>query len=420
MKHRLSIAHIAPHRIGLSALLLVCWVWSVHCCPAAEPAIEFLERKVKDDPDDFIAWNQLGERFLTRLRDTGDNAWLPRAAAAADASLKSIAENANPGGLALRARVDIASHRFADARDRARRLREIQPAKSTALPILFDSQLELGDLAAAEAALADLQRLDGETFNSQTRRARLAIASGKFNDARKHFGTVRDSAQKLTPPQPAIIAWCEVQIGELAFRTGDWERAEKSYAAALVAVPSHWSAREHIAELRAAQGKYDEALALLTEVIAATSRPELLHAAGDVAKAAGQTALAADFLRRASSAMRASAERGEVLYLHHLASLYSDSLSLPADAVVWAERDIKERQSAGSWDALAWALYLDGKIPEAAEAARKSIASGTRDAHILYHAGMILTSAGDLPAGRLALRAAAEINPRQQAFHFHR
>lgn len=42
------------------------------------------------------------------------------------------------------------------------------------------------------------------------------------------------------------------------------------------------------------------------------------------------------------------------------------------------------------------------------------------DAHILYHAGMIRMSVGDLIGGRAALRQAVEINPRHATFHVHR
>ncbi len=389
------------------------------CCaaePAPDRALEFLESKTKADPDDFIAWNQLGDRFLIRLRDTGDNSWLPRAAAAAAASLRALPENENPGGLALHARVEIASHRFSVAHDCGLRLRELQPGKLAAHLIIFDACLELGDTAAAAAALADIQPLDTNGYNTATRRARLANARGNRDEARAQLTAARDAANT----QPTAVAWCEIQLGELAFRAGDLDAAEKAYTAALAAVPGGWSAREHLAELRAAQGKYEDALADLTQILATTPRPELLHAAGDIANAAGKPALAADFLNRAATAMLASAERGEVLYLHHLSSLYADSLKRPAAAILWAERDLKERQTAASFDALAWALYLGEKLPAAAAAARSALATGTRDPHILYHAGLILTSAGDLPAGRAALRAAAEVNPRQQAFHFHR
>ena len=34
----------------------------------ADGALRFFEQRLKADPDDFLAWNQLGERQLIRLR----------------------------------------------------------------------------------------------------------------------------------------------------------------------------------------------------------------------------------------------------------------------------------------------------------------------------------------------------------------
>src|SRR5689334_10645107 len=83
---------------------------------AAEPdaAIQFLEKKVRDDPDDFIAQNQLIDRYLAKLRNTGRLEWLPRARKAADASTHSFPGPQNPGGVIGSARTALAEHRFAE------------------------------------------------------------------------------------------------------------------------------------------------------------------------------------------------------------------------------------------------------------------------------------------------------------------
>jgi hypothetical protein len=70
--------------------------------------------------------------------------------------------------------------------------------------------------------------------------------------------------------------------------------------------------------------------------------------------------------------------------------------------------------------ALAWALHLAGQLEDAAAEAKLATATGTKDSHLLYQAGLIFTAAGDLPRGRAALRAATEANPKHLAFHFHR
>jgi len=88
--------------------------------------------------------------------------------------------------------------------------------------------------------------------------------------------------------------------------------------------------------------------------------------------------------------------------------------------VEWARKDLELRQSIQAYDALAWALYKDGQIAAAAEANRKALATGAKDAHLLYHAGMIRMSMGDFAGGRTALQEAVAINPRYNTFHVHR
>ena len=72
---------------------------------------------------------------------------------------------------------------------------------------------------------------------------------------------------------PELRAWCCVQLGQLYFSSGDWENADKRYQAALAALPEYWSALDHLAELRAAQQKYEDAFALYEKVIARVARP---------------------------------------------------------------------------------------------------------------------------------------------------
>jgi tetratricopeptide (TPR) repeat protein len=172
--------------------------------------------------------------------------------------------------------------------------------------------------------------------------------------------------------------------------------------------------------LHAAEGRHGEAIAILEKVIAATERPELMQAAGDIEMDRKRPDAAKVWHDRALEKYRASVDRGEPLYIHHLAGFYSDVRPQPADAVRYARQDLASRTTPSTHIALAWALHLDNKFEEAAAEAKLAIASGTRDAHILDRAGLILIAAGDITNGRAALQAGAEANPRRASFHFHR
>jgi len=63
---------------------------------------------------------------------------------------------------------------------------------------------------------------------------------------------------------------------------------------------------------------------------------------------------------------------------------------------------------------LAWALYKNGKLTEAANASEKAMRFGTRDSLLLFHAGMIAEGLGKREKALSELKEALEINP-----HFH-
>lgn len=389
---------------------------------SAEPdaVLRFLEEKVKRDADDIVAQNQLAERYLEKMRSTGRLEWLPRARTAADASLRSVPAALNPGGLIISARVALAEHRFAEAAKLARQYCDARPKAPGGWEALFDAKLELGEYEEAKEALAQLEALAGsDEVSVGARQALWARIHG--GDAAAPLGRALHAARKqhAKQPQPALLAWCLVQRGELAFVTGDFSAAERYYAEAAQLAPADWRVQSHIAELRGAEGKFDEALGILAKVIEATDRPELMQAAGDMELFRRRPEAAKPWHDRALAEYQASMRRGEKLFLHHLAGFHGDARPDPGAAVAAARQDFAERKSIHARAALAWALHLDGKLAEAAAEMKQALAPGSKDAHLLYQAGLIFTAAGDLKAGNVALRAAAAANPRHMSFHMH-
>ncbi len=379
---------------------------------ASDPAtLQFLEQRVQADPLDFIAQNRLSSAYVGQMRESGDLAFLDRALVCAHASLTAVPAEQNAGGVSALAVAEFESHHFREALELARRARTLDPRNSTALATIGDAELELGDYPAAEQTYREFSSgSDGPAV--QARLARLAELQGDNEEATALLARCVDQDNR--------VAWYHVRLGEIYFRTGRLDLAAPQYDAARALQPDSYLVLEHEAELSAAQGRSDEAIALYRSVVDRLPRGEFLQALGDLYTFLGRPAEAAPWYDRALAAYLRSVEQGNAHYYHHLAGFYSDARENPTEALRWARRDLEVRHSVYAHDSLAWALYRDGQFVEAATEMERALALGTKDAHLLFHAGMIFSRAGDLTRGRALLQEALSVNPRYNSFHVHR
>jgi tetratricopeptide (TPR) repeat protein len=382
--------------------------------------LETLESRARQNAVDYTTWNRIADARLRLLASTGDLANLTLAARAVEQSLKAAAPDSNAAGLALRVRVDLASHRFKDAKTGAEKLCSIQPESAFPLGLLGDACFNLGEYDACECAWQQMAGRDSTVLMVEPRLAQLDLLHGRNNEARTRYGKVLEAAQKLEREAPDILAWANVQLGELAFAGGDWSTAAKHYETALADHPDYYAAVEHKAELLGAQGKLDEAVAVYSRLIDRVPRPDLMHALGDLYLFFGKQSDAARWHAKALTAYLESANKGEAIYFHNLALLYADSLNDPDCALEWARRDLTTCQSIQVYDAIAWALYRSGSFEDARNTILRVLSFETKNPHLLYHAGTILLRAGDISTGKLRLQETVAINPRYNTFHVHR
>jgi tetratricopeptide (TPR) repeat protein len=382
--------------------------------------IRFLEERVQKDPDDIVTLNRLAGEYLRRFRASGDDADIALSVKAAEQSLASVPADFNKGALAARARASFSLHRFAEARADAEKLLSLEPNKRYPLETLGDALLELGEYDKAAEAYAKLEQSDEPDPTTEARLARLALLKGDTEGAKRRLAAAVALAGALSPPMPEVLAWAHVRAGELAFSTGDWPAAEKHYLAALEADPGDWPALDHLAELRAAQKRFGEAVASYRTLVARVPRPELLQALGDVYAAAGNANEAKAWHDAALVKYLKAAGEGSSHYYHHLAGFYCDSQPNPPEALKWARKDLEVRHGVHAYEALAWALYQNGEFAPAADAMDRALSLGTKDPHMLYHASLVYYRAGKVERGRECLKQAAQANPKFMEFHVHR
>ena len=76
-----------------------------------------------------------------------------------------------------------------------------------------------------------------------------------------------------------------------------------------------------------------------------------------------------------------------------------------------ARQDLELRRDIHAYDTLAWVCFKKGMLAEAEPTMQKALARGTREASLLYHAGMIARAGGDPERAKDCFTRAREINP---------
>ena len=98
-------------------------------------------------------------------------------------------------------------------------------------------------------------------------------------------------------------------------------------------------------------------------------------------------------------------------YSRQLAIFWADHDIRLDEALAAAEREKAERNDIYTSDALAWCLYKKGRFAEAKTAIDEALRLNTRDARLLFHAGMIALSTGEKRKGADYLKQALAVNP---------
>ncbi len=382
--------------------------------PEMEQTIRYLEQRVKDDPDDFIARNKLVTYYLQFVRETGDLAYLNLASQAARASLVTLPAEHNVGGLAAVTQVEFTSHDFAVARDNARRLAELEPDKGYPQQMLGDALLELGDYDQAQAAFRHMEFLGGVNgltrVATEQRAARMALLRGDLDTAQRRMQTALAVALAIPTPPRETVAWCRWQLGEIAFSKGDYVTAERYDRDALTTFPDYFRAVVALGRVRAAHGdlaggieQYERAVYLLPD-------PSFVAALGDLYHLAGRDKDAAAQYRLVGAIAHLTAVSG-TLYNRQQALFLADHDMKPKEAYQLAAKEYAVRHDIYGADALAWTALKVERLPEAQLAMREALRLGAQDSKLFYHAGMIAHASGDEASARDYLHRALTLSP---------
>jgi tetratricopeptide (TPR) repeat protein len=353
-------------------------------------------------PGDWSAWAGLGMAYLEQSRVSADPTYYPKAAQAVARSL-SIRPTDNTDALVARGAIANARHDFAAARRDAVAVLAVNPYHADAYAVLADAETQLGHPAAATSAVQHLLDL----------RPGLAAYARASYDLEQR-GLVAAATDLMASALAAAvdrhdIAFCRVQLGDLAFASGDLDAAASQYSAGLAADPDSLALQRGQARLDAALGRTDRAIAEYDALTRRAPTPSYLLEYADLLGSAGRTAQARGQVQLASAAHQLFVVNGGVDGI--TGAQIAEANGRYADAVAAARSEWSRRQHADVADALGWALHLAGRDREALTLAQAAYRTGARSATYAFHLGMIEVSLGDHAAAGEQLTRALAINP---------
>ena len=382
--------------------------------------IQSLQDRILRAPGDYAGYDGLGTAYFQKARETGEIDYYDLAEKALKQSLELVPSDfrsADP--LVHMSLVYMGEHRFSDALASTQKAIALGSGNLAAFAIEGDAYTDLGDYDEALAAYDTVRALGAPTSSPlglayiyDSRMAYLAFLNGDTAKSIQLMQSAIAAALQGSVPRENL-AWLYFELGERYFQAGDLVNAEQSYAAGIRADSNHYRSLAGLGKVRAAQGKLDESIQFYQRSIAIIPFPAYVAELGDVYKKAGRLTDAAqqydlvEYIGHLGKLNRALANR-------ELAMFYADrDIKLP-EALELARNELKIRHDIYTWDALAWVLYKNGRLKEAASAIHQALRLNTNDSGLLFHAGMIDHSLGMDSDAESSLRRALQTNS-----HFH-
>ncbi|MGH9858514.1 MAG: tetratricopeptide repeat protein [Candidatus Acidiferrales bacterium] len=333
---------------------------------------------------------RLGLAYLQKARETGEGRWLDEAERHLRASLDS---QTNYEALLGMGALLAARHQFDDALRHATEAAAALPASIEAQGLLFEIHLALGDVPQAEAVVQRMMSA-APGFAAFSRLAALDEYRGALDEALATIERACDDAERGNLPAGSR-AWCEVRRGALLLGARcDAAGAEQAYQRALRIFPGYFFAREHLAELHAAQGKPGEAIALYETLLRDLPGPGYRLAIADVYQAVGRDAQAQRERAAAQTELQHSVESGSREHVREFILLTAEQDDGAAQALRLAEQEWSGRRDWYTADALAWAWHHNGRTRDAVAMVETALQSGVKASDLRLRAAEIFLRAG--------------------------
>jgi tetratricopeptide (TPR) repeat protein len=362
------------------------------------------QKMTASQPNNVRYQNLLAAAYIQKMRETTDFSYIERAAKIVENVL--AADAGNYEALRLRGAIELERHNFARVAEYSRDMARFAPDDPWNWGTLGDALMELGEYDRAGEAYRKMMALRPD-LSSYNRASYYRFVTG---DAAGAIDLMKQAIASGSPA-PENVAWCQVDLGNMYFKTGKLTEAEAAYTAALRLFPGYHTAHAGLGRVSAARGKLQAAIENYKRARESVPYPEYAAALRELYSLVGKK----DDARKQSGMIdlidqmeRAANQKAN----RNLALIYADQDRKLDRALELAEAELEVRKDVYTYDALAWALYKNKRYAEADKASEKALKLGTPEPAFYYHAGMVAHALGKKPEAKQYLEKALSLNPK--------
>ncbi len=371
---------------------------------STDQRIAALEPRLKRAPADSKLRDELAAAFLQKMRETADGSYLERAERLVSETLRGDPSNYE----ARRRHIEIEMHRhhFKQVIELAGMLAGERREDPATYGLLGDALMETGDYDGAADAyqkMADL-RPDLASYN------RVAFYRFVTGDADGAIEIMRRGI-RMGSPEPENLAWCLTDLGNMLYKTGSNDAAEEAYRQALALFPGYHHALAGMGRVLAGRGRLREAIQSLLRAQARVPFPEYAGLLAKLYRTTGRQDLAGKQIGLLDVSDKLDQAAGETAN-RNLALALADLGHRTPRAVEIARAELNVRQDVYTYDALAWTLFRNGQVGEAATAMQRALAQNTPEPSFHEHAAQIFEALGQKELAQKHRERLSELNPK--------
>jgi len=376
----------------------------------AQKAVGYYQEQMRLKPDVIKNYVQLAQLFLQEARITGNhNEYVPKATYLLEEALKRKPDDFE--ALITKASLFTTLHRFQEAKELALQAIQDNPHNAFAYGVLVDAYVEMGEYDQAVKTCDKMLSIRPD-LRSYARASYLRELHGDIEGAIEAMKLAADAGVSGREDR----AWVLYNLGKLYLNTGRLDTAAHIFNGILEERPRYAHALSSLARVKGIRKEYAEAIQLYTQAIDALPEPAFHEALGEVYEAMENAAESERHYDLAEELYQNEKDSGEDNDAEIAKFLASHDRRLP-DALTLARGAAERRPSIQAHETLALALFKNALYREAHEAIQKAMRLGTKDASMLYLAGLISEKLGEGTNAKQYVSRALSINPYFSLLH---